>query len=274
MRPYSARAFSLLLLSAASVARAHDFWIEPTSARPVVGERVGAALRVGEKLEGEVVPRRPNRIVRFEAVDDQGTVQPLRGAAGADPAGAFVPARPGLHRVLYQGNPARLDLEPEKFTAYLREEGLEKIVARRAELGESELGSREAYSRSALAAVCVVASEATAKPNVGAPRALGLTLELLPESDPCSWLAGDEVALRLLFRGRPLEGARVEALHAERLDDRPAARTDAEGRIRLRLDRSGRWLVKAVEMERAEGIPEVEWESYWASLTVELRPAT
>lgn len=265
------RSFLLVVLAMSSLAGAppalgHDFWIEPTVARPAVGERVGAALRVGDRLEGEPVPRRPNRIVRFVAVDSTGAASALAGAGGGDPAGAFVPARAGLHRLIYQGNRARLELDPAKFTAYLREEGLERVAALRAELGEDARPGREAYSRSAVAAVCVTPDEDAAAP----PTALGLTLELLPESDPCGWRAGDEIVLRLLFRGRPLAGARVEALHAARLDDRPAGRTDAEGRVRLRLDPAGPWLLKAVEMVRAEGLPDVEWESFWASLRVEL----
>jgi hypothetical protein len=255
-------------LGAASSAAAHDFWIAPSNSRPVPGERVAIALRVGDRLVGEPVPRRPNRIVRFDALDAAGRAQPLAGVAGVDPAGHFAPAGPGLHWALYQGNRARLTLEPAKFAAYLAEEGLEPIAAERAARGESDRPAREAYSRSALAALCV-AGEGAPPPALGP---FGLALELVPESDPCAWRAGGEVALRLFFRGAPLAGARVEALHAGRLDDRPAGRTDGAGRVRWTLDRPGRWLVKAVWMERARELPEVEWESFWASLAFELPP--
>jgi hypothetical protein len=263
-----------LAFGLASVARAHDFWIEPTPPRPAVGERVSAALRVGERLAGEVVPRRPNRIVRFEAVGPDGTAQPLIGVPGMDPAGSFAPSLSGTHRLLYQGNRARLELEPAKFESYLREEGLEKVVAQRAERGESGRPGREAYSRSALAAVCVRGQAGEAVPSGAAPAPLELTLELRPESDPCGWRAGDEVSLRLLFRGRPVEGAIVAAQLRGRTDVAPlSARTDAEGRVRLRLDTAGFWLLKAVEMVRAEALPDTEWESFWASLTLDLPPA-
>ncbi len=268
MKPKPLLPSLLLTLAVASPAVAHDFWIEPSSLRPAVGERVGIALRVGQELVGEPVPRRSNRIVRFDQIDPGGVVRPLDGLAGADPAGLFLPVAPGLHWALYQGNRAVLQLEAAKFSAYLREEGLERIVDERAALGESDRAGRETYSRSALAALCARGEGALA----GAVGPFGLTLELVPESDPCSWRAGDEIAVRLLFRGKPLAGARFEALHAERLEDRPAGRTDDQGWIRIRLDQPGRWLLKAVQMERALAIPEIEWESFWASLRFELDP--
>src|SRR5689334_18749037 len=44
------------------LASAHDFWIEPSTFRPSVGERVTASLRVGEDLRGDAVPRIPTLI--------------------------------------------------------------------------------------------------------------------------------------------------------------------------------------------------------------------
>ena len=52
-------------------------------------------------------------------------------------------------------------------------------------------------------------------------------------------------------------------------DARVTARTDAQGRARLRLDRPGVWLVKAVHMIPAPAGAGADWESFWASLTFE-----
>lgn len=46
-------------------------------------------------------------------------------------------------------------------------------------------------------------------------------------------------------------------------------RTDARGRARFRLDRSGTWLVRLVHMEPSSEAG-IDWRSYWASLTFEL----
>jgi uncharacterized GH25 family protein len=47
-------------------------------------------------------------------------------------------------------------------------------------------------------------------------------------------------------------------------------RTDAAGRVRVPLSRSGVWLVKAVHMIPAPAGADADWESIWASLTFEL----
>jgi hypothetical protein len=47
----------------------------------------------------------------------------------------------------------------------------------------------------------------------------------------------------------------------------------ARGQVRLPLAAPGEWLVKAVHMVALEGVPEADWQSYWASLTFAL-PST
>ena len=50
-----------------------------------------------------------------------------------------------------------------------------------------------------------------------------------------------------------------------------SARTDDDGRVRLRLDSPGMWLIKAVHVIPAPAGMNAEWESFWASLTFEMR---
>jgi uncharacterized GH25 family protein len=48
-------------------------------------------------------------------------------------------------------------------------------------------------------------------------------------------------------------------------------RTDANGRVSLRIAHGGFWLIKAVHMEAAPPNAAVDWESWWASVTFDLR---
>jgi uncharacterized GH25 family protein len=81
-------------------------------------------------------------------------------------------------------------------------------------------------------------------------------LELLPHRNPN--------AFSLLFRGKPIANVLVVALNK---DETVHGRTDAKGRVALRLTRPGMWLIKAVHMEPAPAGAEVDWESWWASIT-------
>src|SRR5947207_3180753 len=102
---------------------APDLWIEPSSFHPTAGERVTAALRVGQKLRGEPLPRIPPLIDRF-VLDDK----PMLGFAGGDPAGIALVARNGFQWIGYQSNAFPMTLDAPKFEQYLRDEGLDATI--------------------------------------------------------------------------------------------------------------------------------------------------
>ncbi len=260
------------LLLCSQPSRAHDFWIEPSSFRPAPGARVSVGLRVGEHLQGDPVPRNPERIERFASVTSvtvsNAGEEEIPGVPGADPAGWVTPSSPGLLWIVYDTNHASIELDGAKFDKYLGEEGLERIREMRAKGGAKPGPVKEIYSRCAKALLSV--SGAIPGAGEGYDRALGLELELIPESNPYALKAGGTLPVHLLYKGKPLAGALVMALPAAQPDAKLAVRTDARGRAALRLDSPGRWLVKVVHMIPAPADTGADWESLWASLTFEL----
>lgn len=254
--------FALLGLLAGSALQAHDFWIEPSGFRPEPGSRVAVRLRVGERLQGEPVPRMPGRIERFAAVGPGGEME-IVGMPGADPAGWASPTSPGLHWIVYDSNHARAELDDPEFDAYLGEEGLEAVRGQRA--GKPGM-VKEIYSRCAKSLLAVGEGH-EAMP--GFDRVLGLELELVPEKSPYALKPGETLPVRLLYRGKPLAGALIVAISKASPDAKVAVRSDASGRAGLRLDHPGLWLVKAVHMIPAPAGSAADWESFWASLTFE-----
>lgn len=246
-------------------ALAHDFWIEPSSFAPTPGELVKLRLRVGQGFSGDAVPRFNDRIERFDATGADGTA-PVLGFDGHDPAGlARFPAA-GERVVVYRSVPEPIELPPEKFAAYLAAEGLDAVAAARARSGASG-PARERFSRCAKALL-----EVGGAPGEVATRPVGLTLELVPETDPAAMSPGDRLTVRLLYLGKPLPGALVQAFDAEAAPTPQKARADAAGRASFVLPRAGTWLVKAVHMVPAASGGDAEWESFWASLTFALSP--
>lgn len=253
----------LIFLASAPALRAHDLWIEPSSFRPVESQLFAVRLRVGEAFRGEPVPRMKERIERFVAVGPGGEI-PLTGVEGADPAGWAVLPASGTWLLVYDSSHSSIELEGPKFEAYLAEEGLERISKLRADRGQAAARSREIYSRCAKSLVSVGNG-----PAQGFDRVLGLPLELVPEASPAGLPAGGELPVILLFRGKPLAGALVMAIPRGEPAAKVAARTGADGRVRLRLDKAGDWLLKAVHMEAAPAESGADWESFWASLTLQ-----
>ncbi|HKR66828.1 MAG TPA: DUF4198 domain-containing protein [Thermoanaerobaculia bacterium] len=253
-------------LLAAPLVFAHDFWIEPSTFHPAEGTNVTAALRVGQKLNGEPLPRIPPLIDRFVlkgARAEEAVEAPVVGRPGADPAGVTRIADAGLHWLAYQSNAYPVTLDAQKFEDYLRDEGLERIVALRAKRGQSAAPGRERFYRCAKALL-----ETGLSGDVTTP--LGFTLELVPRKNPYAMRAGGELPVTLLFRGKPIANVLVVAMNRENPEQAVRMRTDAHGRATLRLPRAGFWLVKAVHMEPAPADAGVDWESWWASITFDL----
>ena len=250
----------LTLLLAARL-RAHDFWIEPSSFAPAPGQKIAVRLRVGQGFRGDPVPRDPKYLERFVAVGPSGEAA-VPGVPFGEPAGYAAFGAPGTYLIAYDGSREALTQEGPKFEHYLTEEGLERIHDLRARQGQTAAPGKEVFSRCAKALVTVGPPE-----DKGFDRVLGLVLELVPEANPAGLRPGADLPVRLLYQGKPLARALVVAIPRENPEEKVAARSDARGRVRLRLPRGGDWLVKAVHMIPAPKETGADWESFWASLT-------
>ena len=255
-----------LALSFVSPLYAHDLWIEPSSFSPSPGQIVGVGLRVGMNLVGDPVARVPELVNQF-VVEDAADRTPVVGRNGVDPAGYLRVERPGLHVIGYYSNPSWVELPADKFNAYLKEEGLDAVVALRARRNETGANAREFYSRCAKSLVLSGRAREAQR-----DRRLGFPLELVAERNPYAMRAGQQLPVRLIYENRPLAGALVVAVNRMNPAEKMEARSDRDGRVRFRLRPGGMWLVKAVHMVAAPAGANAEWASYWASLTFESRP--
>jgi len=242
---------------------AHDMWIEPMTFSPQTGEIVGVKLRVGQDLLGDPLPRNSELINQF-VVDDSEGLKPLVGRDGSDPAGFLRVPAPGLLVIGYRSNPSSVELPAEKFNQYLKDEGLDAVAALRASRNETAAKAREIFSRCAKS--LVLSGPAS---DAAGDRRLGFTLELVAERNPYTLRAGQDLPVRLTYENRPLAGTLVVAMNRLNPSEKLRARTDNEGRVRLRLRPGGMWLIKAVHMIPAPAGANAEWASFWASLTFE-----
>ncbi|HEX6158556.1 MAG TPA: DUF4198 domain-containing protein [Thermoanaerobaculia bacterium] len=230
----------ICVLFAAPSLFAHDFWLEPSTYRPQPGETVLIALRVGEHLEGDPVPRRSSRIVRFVARDAAGE-RAVDGLENDDPAGIL--RADGTTLVAYEGKPTPHVISRAKFEQFTREEGVTHLARK------IDAQVRERFTRY----VKTILGEPDAK--IAEP--VGMRFELVPEQDLRSF--------RVVYEGKPLRGALVIALRHD--GKRHEARSDADGRVTLPTTDAGVWLVKAVHLVAAPRDSESTWESLWASVT-------
>ena len=250
-------AFAAAVLAAAP-ARAHDLWIEPSTFRPTAGSTVAVGLRVGQNFIGDPVPRVTRSIERF-TVRQAGGDQPIAGMENTDPAGWLRADGGATAMIVYCSEAFFIELPAEKFEDYLRQEGLDRIIALRGERGERAKPGREYFSRYAKA---LLAGE---RGSAEVTQPLGLTYEIVPQADPTA--GATPLRGLVLYRGKPLTDALVVALWRDDPSLRLTTRSDARGAFSFDLPQAGVWLVKSVHMVRASFFSRADWESLWASLT-------
>jgi len=267
-------------LALAPAARAHDFWIRPRTWTPEPNAVLSLELEVGDRFAGEALPREEAFLRRFEFLHD-GARGNVVGFEGRAPAGLLRPKEGGVYVVGFESLPRYLEIGPEKFGAYLVEEGLDGILALREARGETGRPGKERFVRCAKT-LLRVAGPAEPPPAAGWDAQVGLALELVPHSDPFS---AEPLCLELRFRGAPLAGALVTAAARDGDAGEGATpglvllegRTDEQGRVTFPIG-VGTWLVAATHMTPAApdgsgAAARAEWESHWASLTFQRRPS-
>jgi uncharacterized GH25 family protein len=250
------------LFAASASLSAHDFWIEPTGFAADLGRVVGVKLRVGQDFHGDPVPRRDELIGDFVVVDAGGRRQVV-GRDGSDPAGLLRVTSSGVMVIGYRSRPSPVTLPADKFTAYLKEEGLERVIAARARSNASERDGREIFSRAAKSLV----RSGTAGAG---DRTLGFPIELVAERNPYQMKSGESLPVRLMYQNAPLAGALIVAFNQRHPYRKQRVRADRDGRATFTLDEPGPWMVKAVHMVPAPAGSNADWESLWASLTFEI----
>jgi uncharacterized GH25 family protein len=257
----------LLFVSVARSASAHEFWLTPSSYDAWPGQAIEVRASAGEGFRGEQKVWSSANCVRFVARTDR-TIDLTRGGFPGDSIWTrFAPSDKGGAMLAYESGFTPIELRSEKFNRYLEEDGLDGPLAERRRSGWDTPG-RERYRR------CAKVWLAGGDPS----RALtpfGLPLEIIPLVSPGSVAF---LPARVLWEGKPLEGALVNAWHTPLRAGRPTAtpdsvgiawsgRTDSHGEVKIPMGQDGEWMVSLVHMVPAVDKSEADWESTWASLT-------
>ena len=79
---------------------------------------------------------------------------------------------------------------------------------------------------------------------------------------------GGRVLYRIRFGKSRRNSAQIEVPANQTVVIRTVS--DAQGRVNLELPFAGAWMLSAVHMIPVSGVPDVDWDSFWSSLSFEL----
>lgn len=252
------------LLSLATVLWAHDLFLKLDSyfLEPGVTARVPVLNGTFATSENSVTA---DRIGAITLVSPEGTAALDTTAWSVKGDTSYVTIRAGAAGTYVLGasvRPRALSMTATDFNAYLEEDGITDMLETRRRKSELERPARERYSKH-VKAIFQVGDRV----SDGYGTVLGYPAEIVPLANPYGLKAGDELAVRCLVDGKPVE---VTVLTGGEGPSGPiaqrSARSGADGVARVRVDGPGRWYIKFVHMAEVSE-PELDYESKWATLT-------
>ena len=249
-------------------ASAHDLYLMPERFHVARGETVGVAVHDGDAFPNSEVSAAVERLRDASLHGAQGAadVRNLHVDGKRVTGSVSVPGSGDL-LLTVRTIPNFIALDADKFSAYLKEEGLTQVIESRARSGDAAKGGRERYSKFAKAILLA------GTPDEQYRHAVGFAIEIVPEKNPYQLKAGAALPVQVLFRGTPAADLQVEAAWAGSGGSKVQVigRTDAHGRITVPLAAAGKWRLHTLKMERCADASAADWESFWASLTFEIR---
>ena len=252
-------AFRFALLMVCTVPLfAHDLYL----VTGVSGAAKQACARVGEDFPESSNAVTADRLILFQWRPVAGEPIPLKGKViGKQFCAPLSTSAPAIVEMTVQ--PRFIRLEAKLFAEYVAGEGFKQVSALRRERGAEDKDGRELYSRYSKLLFGQLGESAT--------QPLGHVLEIVPEKDPHSLAAAEPMVLTVIFKGKPLADAQIAAVYSgAKLKGHEfpvVTRTDDQGKATLKLDRGGLWYVRLIYMEPAQNDPEIDWRSYFGTLT-------
>ncbi|HEY0136007.1 MAG TPA: DUF4198 domain-containing protein [Nannocystis sp.] len=251
-------------MTVAAPARADDYWLEFQPLQPSAGSELSLSLWLGKDFIPEAQQAMQQaRTVALRHISRAGDTDLLpRTREGVLPLLRLRLGDPGGHLLSLERDTSQVQLRARTFNRYLENEGLLEVLAERKRAGEMWHRASERYTRYLKAFVQVgdVADGVSTK-------VVGQRLELVPERDLAGLKVGERLGMRVLFEGRPLANAQVEAFtRGPSGAPGPAqvASTDSSGRVDLQISEPGTVLVRTVHMQRCVGCGDTQWESFWS----------
>jgi len=267
MRKISLTLWVVLFLFAVSVTiSAHDLWLVPEKFRIAPGDSLIILANTGMDFPNSLSAVTLDRIDQFKLVGKsikknitKFTVQgnSLAAKCAFEKSGTFV--------IAASLKPREIKLTGKEFNEYLLADGLPNIYELRKKEGILEKDAVEYYSKYPKT-IIQVGNRIDDSPT----KPIGLSIEIIPKINPYELKKGDELAVLVLFKGKPLPNAEIAWSYPGRGEEfAGSTKTDELGQASIPLLKAGPYVIRLTHMEWVKK-PTHEWESYWTSLTFEV----
>jgi nickel transport protein len=243
----------LAFLWSVSLAQAHMFWLNVNHDHAKVGEPVQVDIGFGHKFpQGEQI--KAERLAFIKAVAPDG--QPVALKKISTSRYELVPKTAGVYVISAQMAPGFVTRTPKGM----------KLGSKK---GVPDANFCFHFDMAAKTLVSV------GNPQQGFSRHARNTLEIIPQKSLNTLKAGDILPVKVMYEGKALKGAEVRFTHDSWPDpNQPFAtlgKADTQGKIQIKSDKSGRWLLIASHKTPYPDPEECDENLYSSSLAYRVR---
>jgi nickel transport protein len=204
----------LLLLCITPLVLAHETWIEKQNGELIVVH--------GHAGKGE--PYDPGKVKEPKALDAGGQAVGMEIVKNKENASLSTKGNAAILGVFYDSGYWLKTTDGWKQATKKEGTGKYTIV---------ESIKSEQYCKSLLA------------PSAACVKPVGQRFEIVPQKDPATLRSGDKIPIRILFDGKPIEGAVVALGGGHESDAKDALKTDKDGMAAVTIERPGLQMIKA-----------------------------
>ena len=253
---------TMLMLAVMMLFQSHEFWLEPVKYKLKVGEELIVDFKVGENFMGQPWDLSNHKVERIMLYERTGSQDLLANVPTAKNGRLKVPiTSAGTKLVALKSEAAFIEMDAEKFNAYLQEDGLDEAYNWRVNHKQENKGATEFYTR--FTKLIVQAEDAL---DDTWKKQAGHKLEVTPLKNPAMMKTGDYMDCRITFEGKPVPHIMVKVWgHVGNKIFLQNIYSEDDGTIRFPISAPGPWLVSTVKMQRSKTVG-AEWESSWSSL--------
>ncbi|MFN5557849.1 MAG: DUF4198 domain-containing protein [Chryseotalea sp.] len=253
--------YSLILLSV-FLLMSHEFWLEADAYFIQPGQSTGFNFKVGENFTGEKWNLKRHRVEKLSLLTSNKTIDLKNNIdTTRQPVVVLPPLEEGTHLIQMQSNNAFIELAPDKFLDYLKEDGIENIIEYREKNKLAQTAGKEFYQRNTKLLV-----QAGSKLTDVYKTDTGMPMEIIPAENPFAKKPEEELTFTITFKKQPHSFALVKVW--QKNNGKTFLQnlyTDKDGKLSIRIGATGVWMISTVKMEPIQN-EKADYQSYWGSL--------
>jgi len=264
---------TVCLLIIGMIGLAHEFWLQPNKYYLSKNDLLSIRFLVGKNFTGENWKGNRNKVQQLIHYLPDNKQIDISSQLSENIEGDSLELQlqqDGTHVIAFNSTNSFINLNAEKFNAYLVDDGFEQALAFRKANGEDNQNGTEYYQRCAKTIVQV-----NDRFTKNCTKKTSLLLDIVPDRNPCEMkydMYLNKVVydnrFRIFFKGLPVKKIMVKHWYKNREGSTRQKNLTTNNRGWISIEQQpGINMISCVYMERNNSDTTAQWQSYWGSCT-------